>query len=184
MRSLTSVTLLALALGVTACSQFTVRTRQDPSQDFKTLRTFAWLPIAEAAPADQVTQDRAVDKRIRTDVEKELQAKGYTPAPDGRSADFLLNWRITSRPASEMRGDPTFAPWGTGWWSGWQGGYAVYSDDYDTGTLFLAVLDASRHQVIWLGAAEARLLPHISLERRLGRVDDAVHDVLKEFPAR
>jgi hypothetical protein len=179
-----SVTVLALALGVTACSQFTVRSRQDPSEDFGALRTFAWLAISEAAPADQVTQDRAVDRRIRTDVEQALQAKGYAPAPDAQSADMLLNWRITSRPASSMRNDPSFAPWGTGWWTGWQGGAAVYSDDYDTGTLFIAVLDARRRQVIWLGAAEARLLTHISLDRRLGRVDDAVRDTLKDFPAR
>jgi hypothetical protein len=178
------LTLLVLVFGLTACSQFTVRTRQDPSQDFHALHTFAWLPVSEAAPVDQVTQDRAVDRRIRTDVEKELQAKGYAPAADIQSADLLLNWRITSKPASDMRRDPSFAPWGTGWWTGWQGGSAVYSDDYDTGTLFLAVLDARRRQVVWLGAAEARLLPHVSLERRLGRVDDAVHDVLKAFPSR
>ncbi len=184
MRSLRSATVLVLMLGLTACSQFTVRSRQDPGQDFTALKTFAWLPASEAAPADQVTQDRSVEKRIRTDVEKELRAKGYAPAADEQSADFLINWRITSQPASAIRRDPSFAPWGTGWWSGWQGGYAVYSDDYDTGTLFLAAIDARRRQVIWLGAAEARLLPHVSIERRLGRVDDAVQAILKDFPKR
>lgn len=184
MRRLASLTLLAVAVAVAGCSQFSVRAGQDPNENFAALQTFAWLPVSEAAPADQVTQDRAVERQIRADVEKELQAKGYAPASDVQSADFLLNWRITSQPASAMRRDPSFAPWGTGWWTGWGGGSAVYSDDYDKGTLFIAAMDAKRRQVIWLGAAEARLLTHISLERRLGRVDDAVRAILKKFPAR
>lgn len=133
MRRLASLTLLAVAVAVAGCSQFSVRTERDPSENFAALRTFAWL---------------------------------------------------TSRPASAMRSDPTFAPWGTGWWTGWGGGSAVYSDDYDSGTLFIAAMDAKHRQVIWLGAAEARLLPHISLDRRLDRVDDAVAAILKTFPAR
>jgi hypothetical protein len=146
------------------------------------VRTFAWLPASEAAPADQVTQDRAVDRRVVADVEKEMAARGYTEVSDPGAADVLINWRITSRPAADMRRDPSFAPWGTGWWTGWTGGSAVYSDDYDTGTLFIAIMDARRRQVVWIGAAEARLLPHVSIERRLGRVDDAVKAVMKELP--
>jgi hypothetical protein len=95
-----------------------------------------------------------------------------------------VNWRITSTPMSAQRGDPRDVAWGTGWWTGWQGGAAIYSESYDTGTLFLAILDRRSKRIVWLGAAEARLLPHVSLERRLGRVDSAVHDILADFPRR
>ena len=186
MRSLASASAAALSLvfAVAGCSQFTVRTRQDPAEDFAALRTFAWLPVSEAAPADQRVQDRAVAARLRTGVENELRAKGYLPAEDAQPADFLVNWRITSTPTSAVRGDPLYAAWGTGWWTGWEGGAAVYSDSYDTGTLFLAILDPRSKRIVWLGAAEARLLPHISLERRLKRVDAAVGDILADFPTR
>lgn len=182
MRRLSFVAPLVIAVAATGCSQFTVRSRTDPSQDWSTVRTFAWLPKSEAAPADQVTQDRAVDKRIRADVEREMAAKGYALAADPSSADVLVNWRITSKPASDARADPV-AAWGS-WWSGWNNAYAVYSDDFDTGALFIAIVDPKRRQMIWVGAAEARLLPHVSLDRRLGRVDDAVKATMKTLPAR
>jgi hypothetical protein len=78
MRHLATTVILAFA--VLSCSQFTVRTRQDPSYDFAALGTFAWLPVSEAAPADQRVQDRAVVARLRTDVESELRARGIRRA--------------------------------------------------------------------------------------------------------
>jgi len=63
-RVLPGICLLILA----GCSQFTVRSDWDRSADFRALRTYAWLPLSEAAPADQRVLDRAIDARIRTDV--------------------------------------------------------------------------------------------------------------------
>ena len=184
MRRLTSVVALALVVVLAGCSQFTVRTGQDPAEDFAALKTFSWLPTDLAAPADQRTQDRLVSKRIREDVEKALVAKGWTPAAADQPADLFMNWRISTNPATSWNVDPDHTVWGTGWWTGWAGGGQVYSDSYDSGTLFIAAMDAQGKKVVWLGAAEARLLPHISLERRLDRVDDAVAQILKDFPAR
>jgi hypothetical protein len=42
----------------------------------------------------------------------------------------------------------------------------------------------AERRMIWIGAAEARLLPHISLKKRLSRVDAAVHRILADFPPR
>ena len=184
MRRFTTVAALGLAVILAGCSQFTVRTKQDPDENFAALRTYAWLPADLAAPADQRTQDRAVSKRLREDVEKALAAKGYVVAADGQPADFFMNWRITTTPTTSFQIDPDHTAWGTGWWTGWAGGREVYSDNYDSGTLFIAAMDPQDRKIVWLGAAEARLLPHISLDRRLDRVDDAVAQILKDFPKR
>jgi hypothetical protein len=37
---------------------------------------------------------------------------------------------------------------------------------------------------VWRGSASARLLPHISLEKRAERVEDVIEKILGEFPAR
>jgi hypothetical protein len=174
---------LLLGVALAGCSRFAVRTRHDPSADFAALHTFAWLPPNEAAPADQYVLDRAIDARIRSAVGGELRAKGFGPA-EGAAPDFLLNYRLASTPASGARGDPMRFGWGTGWWVGWAGSEAIYTESYDNGALFLAVLDPRSRRMIWIGAAEARLLPHISLERSLERVDAAVHRILEDFPPR
>ncbi len=172
-----------LALLLAACSQFDVRSRSDPDANFSALRTYAWMPLSEVAPADQRVLDRFIDTRIRTDVDTELGAKGYRPATEVAAADFLLNYRLASEPAEGAGGDPERFFYGAGW-SGWVGAAGFYADTYSQGTLYLAVIDARARKMIWLGAANARLLPSISIERRARRVDDAIHKILEKFPAR
>ena len=172
----------ALALALAACSQFAVRSRHDPGVGFSSLRTFAWLPKSQAEPADQTTQHRGFDRQIRADVERELLAKGYQPAADG-TADFLLNYRVTSTPTTSMRGEASIGGWG-GWWVGWPGWEAHYTENYDQGALYIAALDPHTKRMIWVGVAQARLLPHISYQRSLGRIDEAVQQILERFPKR
>jgi hypothetical protein len=174
---------LLLAVGLAGCSRFNIRTKHDPSADFARLRTFAWLPPSEADPADQRVFDRAIDKRLRAAVDRELRAKGLVPAGDA-APDFLLNYRLARNPASDMRGDPGRLGWGMGWWTGWPGAEAIYTENYDEGTLFLAAIDPHTKRMIWIGAAEARVMPNLSFEKRLQRVDAAVHRILVDFPPR
>ena len=56
-------------------------------------------------------------------------------------------------------------------WPGWEG---AYTENFDQGALFIAALDPTSKHMTWLGVAQARLLPHISYDRSLGRIDDAV----------
>lgn len=174
---------LLVAVAFAGCAQFAVRARHDPSADFARLHTFAWLPKGEAAPADQYVLDRAIDARLREAVDRELRAKGFVPAGDV-APDFLLNYRLTTAPASEARGEPWRFGWGTGWWTGWPGAEGIYTESYDEGTLFLAVIQPRTKRMIWIGSAQARMLPHISLEKARKRVDAAVHKILENFPPR
>ena len=175
------VVVSCLMLLLAACSQFKVRSKQDPRVSFTGLQTFAWLPKSEAEPADQSVQHRGFDRQIRADVERDLLAKGYTQATDGK-ADFLLNYRVTSTPTTAMRGS-SLGGWG-GYWVGWPGWEATYTENYDQGALFIAALDPATKHMTWLGVAQARLLPHISYQRSLGRIDDAVNQILEHFPRR
>lgn len=174
--------LLLLAIVLAGCSQFDVRSRQDPNIDWSRMRTYAWLPPEEAAPADQRVQDRYFDRRIRQDVAKELAAKGYRPADAGQQPDFLLNYRLASQPASAVRADPQ-GYWGGTWSANWMtDGGAYYSDSYDEGTLYIAMVDPSSKRIVWVGLAQARLVPTMSFERRKKRLDAAVHRILERFP--
>jgi hypothetical protein len=168
-----------LALVASGCTQFDVRSRQDPSVEFGRLRRYAWLPPSEAEPADQRVNDRAIDARIRAAVDRDLRAKGYVAADSG-PADFLLNYRVGTSPNDVLvRNRPGYV---IDLWYGWPGAQTVY-DNHDVGTLYLAALDRETKRMIWVGAAQARLLPHISYEKRAKRVDAAVKKILTSFPA-
>ena len=170
-----------LALAIAGCSQFDIRTRQDPSANFASLRTFAWLPRDQAEPADQRVLDPAIDRRIRAAAEADLQAKGYRPAGTA-PADFLLNYRFSTSPDDALHGNRG-ASYAGGLWGGWNGADAVY-ESYDVGTLYLAALDPRTKQMFWVGAACGRRLQNISYERRAERADTAVAKILESFPKR
>jgi hypothetical protein len=46
------------------------------------------------------------------------------------------------------------------------------------------VIDPRTKRRIWVGAAEARLVPTMSLDRKAKRVDAAVDSILADFPPR
>jgi hypothetical protein len=163
-----------------ACSQFRVRSNADPAADFTRFQTYGWLPLEEAEPADQRVLDRYLDKRLRSAVDTELGAKGYRPASG--TPDFLLNYRLSTEPASALRGRRVLAS--APGWAGFQGAEAIWTDNYDAGTLYIGVLDGRSRRLVWLGAAESRLLSNASLEKKAKRVDAVAHQVLAGFPSR
>src|SRR5262245_51131993 len=163
------------------CSQFSVRSVHDPAANFRSLRTYAWLPPEQAAPADQLVQDRYLDRRLRTAVDAELRSKGYSPVEPGQQPDFLLNYRLATTPASSLHADPDIRFGGTAWMA-WPDASAIYSDSYDVGKLYIAVIDPRTKRMIWVGVAQARLVPTMSLERKAKRVDAAAHSILAAFP--
>ena len=83
----------------------------------------------------------------------------------------------------EVHGDPGGRMRAYGWY-GWPGMARLSTESYEEGTLFLGVLDSDSKRMIWLGAANTRLLPHVSLEKRVKRVEAAIHDLLERFPSR
>ena len=177
----TAIIPLVLAGLVTGCSRFSVRSTHDPSANFRDLRTYAWLPPEQAAPADQRVQDRYLDRRLRSAVDTELRTKGYAPAEAGQQPDFLLNYRLSTTPASSLHADPDLRFGGTRWMA-WPDASAVYSDSYDVGALYIAVIDPRSKRMIWVGVAQARLVPTMSLDRKAKRVDAAAHSILASFP--
>jgi len=177
-RALAAVLVLALFAG--ACSRFAVQADADPNVDFARFTTFAWLPKDEAPPADQWLQDRAIEKRVRSGVEAGLRAKGYRPA-EGGTPDLFVTYRLTSESRSSSGVPGAYAGYNLGWWSG---AHVMRTDDYERGTLIVDVIQADDMKLVWRGSASARLLPHISFEKRAKRATEAVERIMKDFPAR
>jgi hypothetical protein len=55
-------------------------------------------------------------------------------------------------------------------------------ESYDAGTLYIAVIDGGSRRLVWLGAAQSRLLANASLQKRAKRVDAVTHQILADFP--
>jgi len=182
MRVVRAVVIFLPCLLLTGCSAAMVRSHYDPQANFAALHTYAWLPSDQAAPGDQETPDENFDRRIRSDVERDLQAKGYAPA-GAAAPDFLLNYRYSTTAVSALQGDPAYVDWGS-WWSVGPGWELESRDDFEEGSLFLSVLDPNQQRMYWLGIAQARIVPTMSYNRTIERIDGAVAEMLKRFPPR
>jgi hypothetical protein len=178
--AVTFVALLFIAVLAAACTQFTVRSDRNPDADFSRYRTFAWMPIAAAPPADQDTGSRGLDKRVYSAVEGELQRRGYAPVPSA-DADLLLTFRILREDGYDDAHIPYAAQWHRG---AYLAATHASEDSYERGTLIIDVVDRAQNALVWRGSASARLLPHISYDKKVDRVNSAVEQILKPFPAR
>jgi len=177
------VLLVCAGLAVAGCSRFAVRSVKDPAADFRSIHTYAWLPVEEAAPADQRVQDRYLDRRLRGAVGAELGARGVVPAAPGQQPDVLLNYRLSTSPVTSPRVDPDLRFGGSAWLA-WPDASALTSQSYDQGALYIAMIDPRSRRMIWVGVAEARLVPTMSLDRKTKRVDAAARSILASFPPR
>jgi hypothetical protein len=165
---------------MSGCVPFYVHTDYDPAVDFTYFRTYAWQPRTEQPNADPRLNNDIMDSRVRTAVERVLQARGYQPATDV-PPDFRVAYYLLIEPRTEVYSFPVTYGWGYwGWW-GWYG-TETYVDQYELGTLIIDVIDAGTNRLIWRGSAAARVVYDESPEERTQRVNEAVEKILERFP--
>ena len=174
--------LVPLVLALAGCTQFAIRSDHDRTADFSRLRTYGWLPLGDVAPAVRQAADTdgpaaAVDAFF-TALCPGLWADIDEPVKDR----YRNNAAMLFAESTEQQGTASRSYLLGARWEGWSGIEPVYQDTYREGTLYLAVLDGRTKRMIWIGAASARILPHIPLEKRAKRVDAAVHQILDRFP--
>jgi len=164
---------LAFLVAVAACSQFTVRSDRDPDVDFSSYRTFGWLPLDIAPPADQQVPDRYIGRKVVQAIDEQLTDKGYAAA-SGTQPDLYVTYRLiqaatTNVPLSYARG----------YWA-----LHASPDTYDEGTLVIDVIAVKTNTLVWRGTASARLLPTLPFDKAVARAQAAIAQTFKTFPAR
>lgn len=182
---LLSSALLALALLAAAgCTTVRVKTDHDPDREFSGLRTFAWLepPLREqpkpetGEDVDPFAHNTLLDKRVRSAVEAELTGRGYAPAAEGETPDFLLRYHVILRDRTVSQ--PVFVGGGYHRYPySYSGYYGTYT--YEEGTLVLDVIDPGSRQIAWRGWGRGRTGDeHLGAEE----VKTYVAEILERFP--
>jgi len=184
---------IALALGTcllfaSGCAHLRVETDYDRDLDFSQFRSFTWLepPVTiepSESPIDELVdpfeKNSLLDKRVRQAVERELLARGYRRAPDGRS-EFELQYHVILKDRTKIRSYSSGYygyrgyPYGYG---GSLGGVSSY--DYKEGTLIIDIIDARTRRLAWRGWAVGATRKGYYTDEK---VSEAVKAVLKHFP--
>jgi hypothetical protein len=117
---------------------------------------------------------------VEEDIKQELQRKGYTPAADPTSADFIVDFTIGSQERTNISSYPAAyaGPW---LWGGpyWGGNLDVRQ--YHEGTLGIDIFDTHAHRPVWHGWAKKELTQK-DFEQPAEPIRKAVSAVLGKFP--
>lgn len=181
-----ALTAAPLVLAV-ACSSVHTRYDFDPGIDFSAWRTYAWYPIERAATGDPRVDNPLLHDRIEAAVERMLDDLGFARVPAGEP-DFYVNYHLSTERRLQVRtmnraymAGPHGRHWGGMGWGG-VGWTETRVDQYEAGTLVIDLLDAKARRVSWRGSGTRRLARNLQPEQVTQRVNEAVEEILRQFP--
>jgi hypothetical protein len=181
MKLILCLTLLCLAATLPGCSQQTaVNADYDTSADFSKYKTYAWLD--EVLPPDKIPENlgapnQITDRRIRTSLDEEMAAKGFTATAS--DPDLVIFYHV----GVEEKVDVT--DWGysyasSGRYWGWNT-RNVDTYNYQEGTLIVDFVDARSKVLVWRGYAQ-RVMENITPEEADQVISDIVREVMTLYP--
>ncbi len=174
-----------LMLTLVACAGIETSTNYDPTAMDKLsgYRTYSWLPQPRGQENTRV-YNPIVETRVKQAVDQELASRGYRKVE--QNPDFQIGWQgAIDKKLDVQTVDRYYGySWGS-WYSPYYMGAVApetYVREYEQGTLILDIVDASSNQLVWRGTAQAELSSSSSVSKRQERLNEAVHDTLKDFP--
>jgi hypothetical protein len=179
---------LVATLGV-ACSSVQTSYDFDPDADFSAWRTYTWYPTASPATGDLRLDNPLLHDRIVAAVDRSLGARGYARVRNS-APDFYVNYHLSTEQRLEARtmntayhAGPGGRRWGDAGWGGvgWQ---ETHVHQFEVGTVVIDFVDAAARRLVWRGSGARRLAPDPSPDRVTQRVNEAVDEILGQFPPR
>ncbi len=193
----------AAVLVVAGCATLQVQTDYDQRASFTPLSTYEWVDQESAAGLNPAVNSPLLGRHIREAVDDELGRMGYRKAESG-TPDFRIAYRVIAeeraRVANSYRyaGRYTYSSYYPGYYGfrfyrsrrfrpyyGYSGagyGGGGYVREYLRGTLVLDIIDVRKDELIWRGWATKSLDADPRPEKVRMYVDEAVAEILEEFP--
>ena len=145
-----------------------VEIEADQSADFTKFKTFA-IRDGRLNSKNPSLNNELVKKRIETDIQKYLGAKGLAFVPEGR-ADLNIRYTLGALRKQEVETYPAG-------WRGW--GTRVARVPFTEGTLVIDLRDASTKSLVWRAIAREEKSDASKIE---GKLDDMVKKSIDKYP--
>lgn len=185
-RLFTGSLLIAAAATLSACATGpTVRTDADPTANFAQYRTWSFYrPIA----MEQAGYSSWVSDRIKDDVRKEMESRGYRHLAEG--GDLQVNFHADVQNRTDVWSVPR---------SDVQLVYSYRARAYipvpfmyeetmastwREATLNIDLVDGARNRMVWTGSASSPEARRRTPEQKLAAVDAAVTGIFAKYPYR
>ena len=149
----------------------------DKSAPFASFRTYAFKEGTK-------TGQELIDKRLTTEIESQLAAKGFTK--NETSPDVVVVSHLAfdeQKDISSYSSGPMYG--GYGW--GWGGGWGTTTTDVRVreilvGTLAVDIIDAKKKEIAWRGLGTKEIDTNAKPEKRDQNITKAVEKIFKNYP--
>ena len=181
MKKLYLLTLLLLAVGVSAARAQDVRYNFAQGEDFSKYKTYNWVSIKNADQVDELTA-----KQITSALDAELAKKGLTKT-DSDTADLYIGYQTAIGTEKQLNSYNSGWGYGPGWRGGWYGGMGMSTTTATTSTIYtgqlaLDMYDSAKKELVWRGVASKTLDPKAKPDKRQKNITKGVEKLLKNYP--
>ena len=170
-----AATLLASAVSASAAD---VRTDYDHNANFESYHTYSW--------GDVKTDNPLYVDRIKSAVDKDLQAKGWQLVPSGGSTTVFANGNVQNEQQVETYYNNFGGGWGRGWGFRGFGTGSGFGEATSTttqqpiGHLVIDVFDGTSHQLLFRGMSDNAISKNSDKNTR--NLEKDVDKMFKNFP--
>jgi hypothetical protein len=180
----------ASMLLLVACSNFTVDSDYTPGTDFESFKSYSWYSATLRDPKslDFLGGD-IFDKRVRYNIDQQLQAKGFVLKSDG-AVDFKVNYDVLTEDRQDIRTYNTYSGMAPGF--GYYGAYGyggmgmgtsqTQVVNYKQGQLIIDIILPENEILVWRGTAEGRIPKNEKPEQREKGTQELIAKILANFP--
>jgi hypothetical protein len=164
-----------------------IKVGYDKQFDFSSLKTWAWHPegkgdvmLAVTAEDDPRKVAARVDPVIIPAVEREMMARGFTPAASG--ADVFVRYYVLAsvKTSAQVAGQflPAVPQWGIPPFTPQTTALSIYP----AGSLVIDLTSTAANAIVWRGIAERKIDLEKPDEERKKVLDQAIRDLLAKVP--
>ena len=160
--------LMFAVIGLAAAQD--VHTDYDHNVNFSQYHTYSWSKVDMPNPF--------FNDRVKQDVDKELQAKGWQMVDSGGQVNLVaMGTRQNKTRLNTFYDGGGFGGWG---WGGFPGTATTTEQDYKVGTLVLDMFDGSNHKLLWRGTATDTISNSSNDNQK--HLEKAADKLFKDFP--
>ena len=181
-------TVLGLGLLLASCAtRYDIRSQTARNANLTSYHTYAFM----AKPGtDKDGYKTITTQTLEQAVNREMYARGYTPAAVGTEPDLVINFNIKEK--DKVQGDGPGVGYGVGFGFGprWGYGYGLGLDDYyngiqtvTEGSLVIDLIDRVRNEVVWSGTAVGQITKK-SLDHPDDTIDRSVTEIFARYPVK
>jgi multidrug efflux pump subunit AcrB len=173
-RLLFPVTFLAL-LFCGCASGIKVQTDYDPSADFSGIQTFNVLKAAGSSDMDSFTESR-----VKSAIVTVMQAKGFRL--NSSNADVSVGFHASTTQETTLQTVSTGGWGGYGWRGGGMSTSTTTAQNYDVGTLVIAIANSSGNMIFQGSGSKTLSSGNVAPDEAQQNINEAVAKILADFP--